>query len=435
MMLRLILKRFLIFIPSAFLTLSLCFWLGQDALVEHYISNIESKNAERSNDDFLIQQFEKAYHLNLPLYYFDLDNQNYGNLELQGQYPSWDRVIKNLLYKSADLSKVTEFIEFIHNSELDISTKEKVKSLKPIKLENNSANNFSNSDLIDWYNTTLTSHQIHLSNYLFKFCWNGTNNQFHRWISQLIQGDLGRSIHSQNLINDKLFTALLNTLKISILSLILIFSLGLSLAYLVFKYQDSKMAMVLDQFMYLIYAIPNFWLASILILLFTTPQFLNWFPAFGFGEIDETSLLTSTIESLPYLILPTICLSYGALAMVYAHALDAFKSESEKQYVLTARSKGLSLYQILNHHIFKNAVFPIISLVSGIFLFVISGSFIVEHIFAIPGIGKLTIDSILMRDYPVLYALILLFSVGAFSGYLLSDLLYYFFDPRLKAQK
>lgn len=430
-MLRLILKRFFIFIPTVFFTLSFCFWLGQGAMEGHYVDGLDKKINEHSSEAFIIQKFKETYHLNLPLYYFSLYRQNQPNLSLIKTRPEWEDLIINLQYKTADNKRVTEFVHFISDHHLSSELLDQLKGLKVINAIDLKSADQNTIRQLEWYNNAILSDKIQLSNHLPKIVWNGMNCQFHKWLNQLLKGHLGLSIHTQQKVNLKLFSSLKNTLSISIITVVLIFSLGIGLAYFSLRFQNSKISTFLNQFMYFIYSIPNFWLASFLILFFTTPQFLDWFPSYGFGQNDYEST-SHFFEKLPYLVLPIICLAYSGIAIVYTQSSIAFNSELNKQYVLTAKSKGLGIKSIINHHIFKNAAFPIISLVSGTFLFIVSGSFVIEHIFAIPGIGKLTVDSILLRDYPMLYALIFLFSIGAFLGYLLSDLLYYLFDPRLK---
>lgn len=182
------------------------------------------------------------------------------------------------------------------------------------------------------------------------------------------------------------------------------------------------------------YAIPGFVLAIALIVLFGGGSFWNIFPLRGLvsDNFAELSLIDKVLDYLWHMVLPIISSTVGSLAVMTLLTKNSFLEEIRKQYVLTARAKGLTENRILYNHIFRNAIIPIITGFPGSFITAFfTGSLLIETIFSLDGMGLLAYDSIINRDYPVVLGTLYFFTIIGLISRLLSDLSYVVVDPRI----
>lgn len=182
------------------------------------------------------------------------------------------------------------------------------------------------------------------------------------------------------------------------------------------------------------YAIPGFLFAVFLIVLFAGGTFLDWFPLRGLtsDNWDTLSWPMKIIDYFWHLTLPLLAMSLGAFATLSLLTKNSFLDEIKKQYVMTARAKGLTERQVLYGHIFRNAMLLIVAGFPGAFIGAFFGSsLLIETIFSLDGLGLLSFESIINRDYPVVFATLYIFSlIGLLIG-LISDLTYTWIDPRI----
>lgn len=182
------------------------------------------------------------------------------------------------------------------------------------------------------------------------------------------------------------------------------------------------------------YAIPGFLFAILLIVLFAGGSFFNWFPLRGLTSEnwESLSLIGKVADYFWHLALPLTAMVLSAFATTTLLTKNSFLDEIRKQYVITARAKGLSDHQVLYGHVFRNAMLIIIAGFPGAFVSAFfAGSLLIETIFSLDGLGLLGFESIINRDYPVVFATLFIFSLmGLFVG-LLSDLTYTWIDPRI----
>jgi len=182
------------------------------------------------------------------------------------------------------------------------------------------------------------------------------------------------------------------------------------------------------------YAIPGFVLAILLIVLFGGGSFFNIFPLRGlvsdnWSELDWTARI---LDYLWHMVLPVISMTLGSLAVMTMLTKNSFLEEIGKQYVLTARAKGLSEDRVLYRHVFRNAIIPIITGFPGSFITAFfTGSLLIETIFSLNGMGLLAYESIMNRDYPVVLGTLYFFTIIGLVSRLLSDLSYVMVDPRI----
>ena len=249
--------------------------------------------------------------------------------------------------------------------------------------------------------------------------------RFGNWVWALFHGDLGTSIFTNlpvaRLIEQRIEPTISLTLCTLVVSLVLAVPLGTIAAARAGSWLDKTVMGV----SVIGFSLPVFVLAFGLILIFSVT--LEWLPVQGYRPISE-----GVWQWLRHLILPSIALGtvYAALIarITRASVLDVLAQD----YIRTATAKGMKEGQVLWGHALKNAAVPIVTIVGiGIGL-LISGAVVTETVFAIPGVGRLTVDAILRRDYPIIQGVILIFSAAYVLINLLIDLSYMIFDPRIR---
>jgi microcin C transport system permease protein len=182
------------------------------------------------------------------------------------------------------------------------------------------------------------------------------------------------------------------------------------------------------------YAIPGFLFAILLIILFAGGSFFDWFPLRGLTSDNFASLpwYEKIIDYFWHLTLPLIAMSLGAFATMTLLTKNSFLDEIRKQYVLTARAKGCTQHQVLYGHVFRNAMLIIVAGFPGAFVGAFfSGALLIETIFSLDGLGLLGFESVLNRDYPVVFATLYIFALVGLVVNLISDLTYTWIDPRI----
>lgn len=182
------------------------------------------------------------------------------------------------------------------------------------------------------------------------------------------------------------------------------------------------------------YAVPGFLLAVLLIVLFAGGTYFQWFPLSGLiGEgWREMGWMDRTASYFWHLVLPLIALTISGFATTTLLTKNSFLDEINKQYVVTARAKGLTEHRVLYGHVFRNAMLIVVSGFPGAFVGIFfTGSLLIETIFNLDGLGLLSFESIYQRDYPVVFGTLFIFSLVGLIVSLLSDLVYMFIDPRI----
>ncbi len=182
------------------------------------------------------------------------------------------------------------------------------------------------------------------------------------------------------------------------------------------------------------YAVPGFLVAVLLLILFAGSSFFQWFPSRGLvsDNWDQLSLWGKVVDYFWHLVLPLIAISLSAFTTMAFLTKNCFLDEIRKQYVLTARAKGLSEREVLYNHVFRNAMLLIIAGFPGAFIAAFfSGSLLIETIFSLDGLGLLGFESVIKRDYPVVFATLYIFSLMGLVVNLISDFIYTLVDPRI----
>jgi microcin C transport system permease protein len=186
------------------------------------------------------------------------------------------------------------------------------------------------------------------------------------------------------------------------------------------------------------YAIPSFIFAIMLIVVFAGGSYFSWFPLRGLtsDNFEQLSFLGKAMDYAWHLVLPLIAMGIGGFATMTLLTKNSFLDEIRKQYVTTARAKGLTERQVLYGHVFRNAMLLVISGFPGAFLGAFfAGSLLIETVFSLDGLGYLTYKAALDRDYPIVFATLYIFTLVGLVVGLVSDLMYTWIDPRIDFER
>src|SRR4029077_20530294 len=222
---------------------------------------------------------------------------------------------------------------------------------------------------------------------------------FGRWISRVARLDLGESFVDHRPVLARIREALPYTLLLNGLALFLTLSIAVPLGVAAGGRPEGAVDTVTGTVLFALYSLPSFWAALLLQALFSVK--LHWLPLYGVASDSAPTGWEGLLDRLSHLALPLVCLTYGSLAF-FARLVRASVAEVRSaDYVLAARARGLSRREALWKHAFRNALLPLITVLGLVLPGLLSGSVIIERIFAWPGLGRLYFDSILARDYPV----------------------------------
>lgn len=254
--------------------------------------------------------------------------------------------------------------------------------------------------------------------------------RFGRWISRVARLDLGESFVDHRPVLARIREALPYTLLLNGLALLLTLSIAVPLGVAAGGRPEGALDTVTGTVLFALYSLPSFWAALLLQALFSVK--LRWLPLYGVASDSAPTGWEGLLDRLSHLALPLVCLTYGSLAF-FARLVRASVAEVRSaDYVLAARARGLSRREALWRHAFRNALLPLITVLGLVLPGLLSGSVIIERIFAWPGLGRLYFDSILARDYPVVLALSLLGAVATLLVTLAADIAYAMADPRVR---
>ena len=241
--------------------------------------------------------------------------------------------------------------------------------------------------------------------------------QYVAFLKGLVRGDLGQSLHTKQPVLTSIARRLPATIELAAAAMAVALLLAIPLGLLAAYKKDSLVDQGSMLFALLGISMPNFWLGPLLIIVFSLK--LGWFPVSGRG-------------SLAHVVLPAITLGTAMAAiltrMTRASMLDVIQSD----YITTARAKGVRESLVVLKHAFRNALIPVVTIVGLQIGGLLAGSIITETIFAWPGIGRLTIQAINARDYPLVQGCVLIIALGYVLVNFATDLLYGLIDPRIR---
>ena len=264
--------------------------------------------------------------------------------------------------------------------------------------------------------------------YIPRFIWHGTQCQYHQWIKNIItKGDFGQSYFASWRVGDRIGDLFFYSFFFTSISVLLAYLIGIGLGILSAWYHHRWPDKWIGISVFALDSMPSFWVATMLMIFFANPDRLNWFPS--------TFNITEGWSFLARITLPLIAYTYGAFAAISRIMRTSLLEVMSQDYITTARAKGLSEKKIMFKHALRNALLPMITLFAGVFPALLGGSVILERIYKIPGMGDAIIEAVLAKNIPMILAVFTLIGLLTIIGYLVSDLLYAWIDPRIRFGK
>lgn len=494
-MLNYILKRLLIFIPTLIVISLLTFIISINAPGDPVDTML---NKSSGGDGQASQKLatEKAYNalrhqlgLDLPVFYFSFTNSSVSDTLYKIPKANHRKTLERLAHNYGVWKNVINYYNDIREFEMALLFMEKdslnsqglrtardyVNTLYDSYDEEKIQNIFSNLDFTfsqtqglekvqPYYKalkiafTRMQAEKNTLAKYIPSFHWYGLNNQYHRWLfgdkpwlssipglddsdvqynsKGFLRGDFGISYQDKRPVSSVIWDAMRWTFILSTLSIILAYIIAIPLGVTSAVKKGTTTERSITTILFVLYSLPSFWIATMLITFFCGGDYLDWFPAFGLGTLPESApFLDRFIETAYHMVLPLFCLTYSSFAFISRQMRGGMLSVLGQDYIRTARAKGLDEKNVIWKHAFRNSLIPIITLFASVFPLAISGSFVIEIIFSIPGMGKTTLEALVSRNYPIVFTVMLLTAILTLIGNLVADVLYAVVDPRISFNK
>ncbi|GAB4429410.1 MAG: hypothetical protein OHK0039_48030 [Bacteroidia bacterium] len=454
---RFVLKRLLLVLPTLWLLSLLVFWLGSQFSLEYARHNCITDNPEgwqyyrQCQLDFL-----KKYYLDKPVFYLRIGSLAEPDTLHVFVEEKERRAIDRLIYTFGNWPRIDAYRATLYRlhraarqvAENSLTATEK-HHLQEVKQKTGSLITTGDTAEIGrllWQADTciagqpyeamlavplsesrqalqeLAAHPTRWRYYVPRVWWCG-DNQYHRWLTGVLRGDLGMSYSvSSETISQSVRRRIGLTIYFSLLSVVLVYVLAVPLGVVAAVYAHTLLDQGLAVLLFALRALPSFWVATLMLILLY--------------HLDIPTKFSGSFSDLPELLrqswAPLIAYSYGALAAISritrARMLDVLGLD----YIRTARAKGLPPGRIIWRHAFRNALGPLITLLAGIFPALVGGSVVLEKIFNINGMGRLILESSLKGDRPVVMAVFMLIGLLTVLGYLIGDLLNAWSDPQIR---
>lgn len=251
------------------------------------------------------------------------------------------------------------------------------------------------------------------------------HQQFTQWFGAALQGDLGSSLRTNRPILQDLALRFPVTLELTVLSLIVALLIAIPLGVIAALNRGKFLDSLISSFALLGLSIPGFFLGILLILLFSLR--LGLLPPAGYVPLQE-----SIIENLRHMILPSVSLGLVLSAAITRIVRSSMLEILGRDYVRTARAKGLAEQTVTYRHALRNALIPVVTVIGLQFGSLLGGSIIIEQVFSLPGVGRFALEGINLRDYPVVQGSVIVIAAAFIAVNLLVDLIYSLIDPRIR---
>jgi peptide/nickel transport system permease protein len=252
--------------------------------------------------------------------------------------------------------------------------------------------------------------------------------QYLQWAGHALTGDLGRSIVYQAPVTTAIADGAETSILLASITMVWVLLIGIPIGIIAATRHGTWLDQGLSGVAMLLASVPTFWVGLYLILVFAA--WLGWLPSSGYPSIfDEGG-----IANLRYLLLPSLTLAAPNAALILRLTRASMLDVAREDYVRTARAKGIRPWRVVTHHVFRNALLAVVSAFGFTFAALLSEAVVTETVFALPGIGRLVVQSILNRDYPVIQGIILVVVVIYLVINLLVDISYRLLDPRVELQ-
>lgn len=484
-MLKYILKRIFIFIPTLFAISLITFIISLNAPGDPVDMMLNQSNGGEGQSTQKLAT-EKAYWdlkhklgLDLPVFYLSFTNASLPDTLFKIQKLQHRKALERLCDAYGNWEYISPFYIAARNLDFHLYTiqrdsayavnlqkaKDATASIlgnyeeKKIQTNLSELNEIINSNqafasVADYLRTTKEAYNNLLLNkkaykkYFPAIHFYGLHNQYHTWLfgdkpwfsnstasyisEGFFRGDFGMSYQDKRPVKSVIWDAVRWTMLISTLSIIIAYFIAIPLGVKSAVNKGSRSDKTITTFLFMLYSLPNFWIATMAILFLCGGDYLNWFPAFGMGTMPEDAPFFAKFSDTAYhLVLPLFCWTYGSFAFLSRQMRGGMLNVIGQDYIRTARAKGLPENKVIWQHAFRNSLLPIITIFANIFPAVISGSFVIEWIFSIPGMGKIGLEAVIGRNYPIVFTEMMFAAILTLVGTLVADILYAAVDPRI----
>ena len=450
-MLKFIGKRlvYILFVlPVVVLLCAILFGLSPEDPVDNLI-NTNELEVDRIAYKKIYLSTAKRHNLGLPAFYVSLAPSNYHTEFYKIIFPEEKAFYERMLHSGIPFQKLDDLYKSFLGLNPKIMETDLADDLKSQANNITQIHDFEafhqlvveiqkSISLEEWNQLVQKFEQYSQSAHLWRkwipsIYYHGTQNNFHTLWMNMLTLEFGKSTRDGRLVVQKVKAAFFLTSFLLILSVLAVFPMGIWLGKKIFQL-ESKLLKVMESILLFFASIPAFWLATLLLIFFTTPEYGKHFHLFSsvsnYGFSESNGFWNNIWNNGTQLILPVICIAFADLAIVIRHTYNLLSQEKSKPYVLTAKMKGLSERQQIEH-LFANSKVQLVTMISGGIMSAFAGTLVIEFIFNIPGMGRLLLDSIRFGDWPVLFAIIILLYLLASMIYLVTDLIYSRLDPRL----
>ena len=246
--------------------------------------------------------------------------------------------------------------------------------------------------------------------------------QYARYLSRIVRGDFGRSIRSREQVFERLINTFPVTLTLAMVGVVVTTAVSVPMGILAAYHRNSLLDLVTIFLVLTGSAMPVF--AVGLILLWVFAVILRWFPIAGYGPL-------TSLSGWHHMVLPAITVSSGTIALLARLTRSSMLEALNQEYVRTARAKGVRELFVVTRHAFRNALLPVVTVIGLQFGFLLSGAVVTESIFSLPGMGRLLVQAILGRDFPIVQGAVLMAALTFVVTNLLVDVVYAMVDPRI----
>lgn len=465
-MLRYTLRRILLAVPTLLIISMVVFGLSKCAPYDKALESEDGSFSSLRQQEAAIRRKAERLGLDKPAFYFTLTTAAFPDTlhrifpssrreslkKLCAQTGNWpavanyEKALRELYFLSEELPDTLLNVADFRLAVSDLTKNERVEAIDGMfaHLQNASAALPANPrlpHLLDSLQTsisTLRSETRPVNMNIPIFHWHGFDNQYHRWLTGFVTGNWGFSGYWHKPVWESLKFSLLLTLTINGLAIFLAYLMAVPLGVAMARRREKAFDRVARWVLLLLYAMPVFWLGSLLVLFFATPDF-GLFLINGIGwkncRADEESLFMCCLRNFDKFILPILTLSLHALAVLALQMRGGILENMSQDFIRTARAKGVEENAVYWRHAFRNALFPIITVFANVFPLIFTGSLVVEYLFQFPGLGMKTHEAFTKQDHPVLFAILMLAATFTILGNLIADLLYAWADPRVRFAK
>lgn len=490
-MIKYILKRILLFVPTFFMVTLLAFFISRNAPGDPVeilsgAATPQGGTTQQSVTQATKDEIRKKYKLDRPIFYFSIGTQAdcdtlykitnkrrrkaFG--ALSRHYGNWVPVAefqKNLSRFHSQLKRKTpeeifESLDSVQKTKTDANLlKEKyirtenllltlMETPSPDLVQNRLDTlqmtlkgmnylpvNLKAHDYLQFLFLECEKNSDATANLWPRFHWYGFNNQYHFWLKNLLKGDFGVSYLDQQPIAEKIWEKFFISFKLILFSVLIAYLISIPIGVFSARYYQQWPDKITAIILFMLFSIPSFFMGMILLYYFANPDYLVWFPESGYMDPNtydpNAGFFTRWIQEWPYMVLPLITYTYSSFAFISRIIRSSMLEQLGQDYIRTAYAKGLSENKVLFKHAFRNSLLPVITLFVSIFPTAVGGSVIIETIFTYPGMGYGSYEAIHNYDYPVIVAIFSLAGIMTMFAYLLADILYALVDPRISYTK